>query len=187
MKDKRGFTLIELMIVVAIIAIIAAIAIPSLLNARRSSNEKAALATCRNFNTAAVDYSENTPEQYYFENELSDFGDYFSHKDSKNGYRYFYRSNSATTAGADEALEDTADDDDATAFCYIAVPVSTNTGRKVYYVDETGQIYVCDLEANDLEITVFYDSATLQGTFDYDTTDEGDRWDAATEAQWESM
>src|SRR5205085_1955103 len=47
MRSRRGFTLIELMIVIAIIAIIAAIAIPSLLDARKASNETAAIGGLR--------------------------------------------------------------------------------------------------------------------------------------------
>src|SRR5213076_2732362 len=58
MRRNSCFTLIELMIVIAIIAIIAAIAIPNLLAARLSANETAAIATLRNIISAQAQFQQ---------------------------------------------------------------------------------------------------------------------------------
>src|SRR5499427_8014180 len=56
MKTDRGFSLLELLIVVAIILIIATIAIPSLLRSRQSAQESSAVAQIRTINTAEITY-----------------------------------------------------------------------------------------------------------------------------------
>jgi prepilin-type N-terminal cleavage/methylation domain-containing protein len=56
-KNCHGFSLLELLIVVAIILIIATVAMPSLFRSRQSANESAAVANLRLLNTAEVTYS----------------------------------------------------------------------------------------------------------------------------------
>jgi len=56
-EEENGFSLIELLIVVAIILIIAAIAIPNFLHSRMSANETSAAGSLRSINTACVTYT----------------------------------------------------------------------------------------------------------------------------------
>jgi type IV pilus assembly protein PilA len=67
--NRRGFTLIELMIVIAIIAVIAAIAIPGLLSSQRASNERNASTSLKTLTSAEADFRANDRDG----NKVNDF------------------------------------------------------------------------------------------------------------------
>jgi prepilin-type N-terminal cleavage/methylation domain-containing protein len=62
MRSRRGFSLIELLLVVAVILIVASIAVPNFLKSRLRANEAAAVASLRMINTAAITYSITYPD-----------------------------------------------------------------------------------------------------------------------------
>jgi prepilin-type N-terminal cleavage/methylation domain-containing protein len=117
MKNSKGFSLLELLIVVAIILIIATIAIPSLLRSRQAANESAAVANLRTINTAEVTYLSGSGGGYGLLTDLITaklLDDTFT--GTKAGYNYdiqLYDVNQGYTA--------------------LAEPASTNTGRYGYY------------------------------------------------------
>ena len=115
MKNNRGFSLLELLIVVAIILIIATIAIPSLLRSRQSAQESSAVAQVRTVNTAEITYLSSNQGSYGNIAQLITQGlldTRFS--GSVSGYSF-----TVTASGSDYTVN--------------ATPTSTNAGRFGYY------------------------------------------------------
>ena len=76
MRNKqKGFSLIEVLIVVAIILIIAAIAIPNLIRSKMAANEASAVASIRTINTSEVVYSSTYNVANVFSPDLPSLGD----------------------------------------------------------------------------------------------------------------
>lgn len=74
MKKERGFSLMELLIVVAIMAIIAAIAVPSMRTARMAANEAAAIQSLRTYGTAQAAFAATNNQMYGTLAQLTDEG-----------------------------------------------------------------------------------------------------------------
>jgi prepilin-type N-terminal cleavage/methylation domain-containing protein len=124
MKKSRGFSLLELLIVVAIILIIATIAIPSLLRSRQAANESGAVANLRTINTAQVTYMSGTGGSYGGLSDLISAGLLDSRFNGAfSGYSY-----TVTTASSD------------TDYTALASPISANTGRFGYYSGPDGVV-----------------------------------------------
>ena len=123
MKMNRGFSLLELLIVVAIILIITTIAVPSLLRSRQAANELRAVANLRTINTAQITYQSGSGGNYGSIEELVADGLLDSRfiAEDFGGYAY--------------AITDTPTDYEATA-----VTISSNAGRLSYFTGPDGVV-----------------------------------------------
>jgi type IV pilus assembly protein PilA len=125
-KKNKGFSLIELLIVVAIILIIAAIAIPNLLRARRSANEGSATASMRTIGSGELLYRSTNGN---FTNLTGLAGDSIIDNvlggGTKSGYAF------AAVAGSSPDLQFTA-----TGTPSVSSGV-TQTGARFFFTDET--------------------------------------------------
>lgn len=134
LRKRKGFTLVEIMIVVAIISLLAAIAIPNLLRARHNANEAAAIGALRTISTASESFrAAQSPPSYpasmavlsgavppYIDTAL---GAAIAAATSVRGYWYTYTLVSANQYN-----------------CCASPAVGGTTGTRFFYVDESGVI-----------------------------------------------
>ena len=138
MKMNRGFTLIELMIVISIISIIAAIAIPNLIRSRMTANESSAIAALRTISTAQQQFQSTavmpfpsgmgrySPDLATLAGQVPPFLDTVLAAGNKQGFIF-------TTVGGGP--------DGGPSFVVNGVPLALGaSGNRAFFADESGLI-----------------------------------------------
>ena len=141
-KSSKGFSLIELLIVVAIILIIAAIAIPNLLRSRIAANQASAVGSLRTLNTAEITYSSTynvgfTATMSYLQpptgaanptSTAAGLIDSVLALGSKSGYSFTYSPGASDSTGR------------INTYGFTGVPITSSTGTNYYFTDQSGVI-----------------------------------------------
>jgi len=138
----KGFSLIELLIVVAIILIIAAIAIPNLLRSRIAANQSSAVGSLRTLNTAEITYSSTYGQGFSYSmaylqpdptgNSPSATAagliDNILAAGTKSGYSFTYSPGASDSTGKINTYQ------------FTAQPITSSTGTNYYFTDQSGVI-----------------------------------------------
>lgn len=139
-RRSKGFTLVEVMIVVAIIALLAAIAIPNLLRARHNANESAAIGAMHSLISAVESYrSAQTPPAYPAAlTDLSDADPQYVPDSLTDGDNQGYTFEFAQVSDDQYTLTATPTTDGV-------------TGTRVFFTDETGVIRLDDADGDPVQ------------------------------------
>ena len=143
-RKAKGFSLIELLIVVAIILIIAAIAIPNLLRSRIAANEASAVGSIRTINTAQVTYSSTYPDCGF--TSLSNLGGSGGNTTGAglidavlaNGIKSGYSFASTPTGGSGNCGSGSGTPN--SQYTVVGNPQSQQTGQRYFFSDQSGVI-----------------------------------------------